>query len=56
MTGSLSSLKLVWNFADITMTGMALINIVAILLLGKWAFGCLRDYVQDPERPFVPWT
>jgi amino acid carrier protein len=53
VTGSLSSLKLVWNFADITMTGMALINIVAILLLGKWAFGCLRDYVQDPERPFV---
>lgn len=53
VTGSLSSLKLVWNFADITMTGMALINIVAILLLGKWAFGCLRDYVQDPERTFV---
>ena len=53
VTGSLSSLKLVWNFADITMTGMALINIVAIVLLGRWAFGCLRDYVQDPERPFV---
>ncbi|MDD7465235.1 MAG: alanine/glycine:cation symporter family protein [Actinomycetaceae bacterium] len=51
--GSIASLKAVWNFADITMAGMALINLVAILLLGKWAFGALKDFRQDPERPFV---
>ncbi|MDY5588692.1 MAG: alanine/glycine:cation symporter family protein [Arcanobacterium sp.] len=51
--GSISELKVVWNFADITMAGMALINLVAILLLGKWAFGALRDFREAPERPFV---
>lgn len=51
--GSVVSLDVVWNFADITMTGMALINLVAILLLGSWAFGALKDWRQDPERAFV---
>ncbi|MFC5369964.1 alanine/glycine:cation symporter family protein [Arcanobacterium bovis] len=51
--GSLSSLNAVWNFADITMAGMAVINLVAIVLLGKWVFGALRDFQADPEKPFV---
>ncbi|MCI7551302.1 MAG: alanine/glycine:cation symporter family protein [Actinomycetaceae bacterium] len=51
--GAIAALKAVWNFADITMAGMALINLVAILLLGKWALGALKDYREDPERPFV---
>lgn len=51
--GSLASLEAVWNFADITMGGMALINLVAILLLGKWALGALKDYRVNPQRPFV---
>lgn len=51
--GSVASLDVVWNFADITMTGMALINLVAILLLGKWAFAALKDWCQDPSKPFV---
>ncbi|WP_124054963.1 alanine/glycine:cation symporter family protein [Arcanobacterium ihumii] len=51
--GSVSSLNAVWNFADITMAGMAMINLVAIVLLGKWVFGALKDYREDPERPFV---
>ena len=51
--GSVAELKLVWNFADLTMTGMALINIVSIVMLGKWAFGALQDYLRNRERPFV---
>lgn len=51
--GSVMELALAWNFADLTMTGMALINIVAIILLGKWALGALKDYRFDLERPFV---
>lgn len=51
--GSVAELKLVWNFADLTMTGMALINIVSIVVLGKWAFGALQDYLRNRERPFV---
>lgn len=51
--GSVMELTLAWNFADLTMTGMALINIVAILLLSKWAVGALRDYSANKHRPFV---
>lgn len=51
--GALASLPAVWNFADITMAGMALINLVAILILGKWALGALKDYRVNPQRPFV---
>ena len=51
--GSVAELKLVWNFADLTMTGMALLNIVYIVMLGKWAFGALQDYLRNRERPFV---
>ncbi|MBP3222827.1 MAG: alanine:cation symporter family protein [Actinomycetaceae bacterium] len=51
--GSLASLDAVWNFADITMGGMALINLVAILALGKWALGALKDYRANPDKPFI---
>ena len=42
--GAIASLDAVWTLADISMGIMALINIVAIILLGKWAFGALRDW------------
>ena len=42
--GALLSLELVWALADIAMAFMAIVNLVAIALLGKWAFGALRDY------------
>ncbi|HZF75579.1 MAG TPA: alanine/glycine:cation symporter family protein [Acetobacteraceae bacterium] len=42
--GSLAELPLVWTLADITMGLMALVNLVAILLLGRWAFGALADW------------
>lgn len=44
MAGSLLSLKTVWNLADLSMGLMAFINLVAILLLGKYASKALQDY------------
>ena len=42
--GCLNSFDLAWNLADIFMGFMAIINLVAILLLGKWALKALDDY------------
>ncbi|PYE19869.1 AGCS family alanine or glycine:cation symporter [Williamsia limnetica] len=42
--GSLTALSTVWALADVAMAGMATVNLIAILLLGKWAFGALKDF------------
>lgn len=42
--GSVFALTTVWDIADLAMAMMALVNLVAILLLGKWALGALADY------------
>ena len=42
--GGLMSLGLVWSVADITMSLMALCNLAAILVLGRYALVCLKDY------------
>ena len=42
--GSMLSLQLVWSLADISMAVMGLINLIAILLLGKYAIIALQDY------------
>ena len=42
--GSVAELSLVWNLADLFMALMAITNIIAILLLGKYAFIALDDY------------
>lgn len=42
--GSLTALSTVWALADVAMAGMATVNLVAIALLGKWAFGALADF------------
>lgn len=44
MIGSISSLEIVWGFADITMAMMTICNLAAIVLLGKYAIICLKDY------------
>ncbi|KUP09265.1 sodium:alanine symporter [Bacillus coahuilensis p1.1.43] len=46
--GSVASLSFVWNLADMLMGIMALINSIAIILLGKIAFAALKDY-QDQK-------
>lgn len=42
--GAVTSLDLVWGFADITMALMTLCNLAAILALGKYAVRLLADY------------
>ena len=47
MYGCLNSFDLAWNLADIFMGFMAIINLVAILLLGRWALKALDDYTAQ---------
>lgn len=53
--GALATLDVAWSLADITMGLMALCNLIAISLLGKYAFKLLEDYrtqkhngIKDP--------
>ena len=48
--GAISSSELVWNFADICMGLMSIVNIVAILLLSDTAIKCLKDYSNQLSR------
>ena len=55
MFGALASLDLVWGIADICMGLMAIFNLIAITILGKYAFRLLDDYrsqkrngIKDP--------
>ena len=45
--GAVNSFDLAWNLADIFMGFMAMVNLVAILLLGKWALKVLDDYTAQ---------
>ena len=42
--GALASIDLVWAMADLFMALMAVINLIAILFLGKYAIAALKDY------------
>jgi AGCS family alanine or glycine:cation symporter len=48
--GSLASLQIVWNLADIFMGFMALMNLVAMLLLRKVAFRLYDNYISQLKR------
>ena len=45
--GCLNSFDLAWNLADIFMGFMAIINLVTILIIGKWALRALDDYTAQ---------
>lgn len=47
--GSQASIDLVWNLADLFMAFMAVINLIAILFLGKYAFAALDDYSRQKK-------
>lgn len=47
--GALARLDAVWGIADISMGLMAIVNLIAIVLLGKWAFAALRNYHSQAE-------
>lgn len=44
--GGMSSLGIVWSLADITMSLMAICNIGALVILGKYAFRALKNYIR----------
>ncbi|MGP5062273.1 alanine/glycine:cation symporter family protein [Psychrobacter celer] len=45
--GAIASLPAIWNFADLSMGMMALVNLVAILILSPVALRILRDYERQ---------
>lgn len=47
--GSVASLQIVWDLADVFMALMAIINLIAIILLGKFAFKALDDYTKQKK-------
>ncbi|MDY3981904.1 MAG: alanine/glycine:cation symporter family protein [Paraeggerthella sp.] len=52
--GAVNSFNLAWNLADIFMGFMALVNLIAILLLGKWALAALDDYTRQRKQGVDP--
>ncbi|MFD2214149.1 alanine/glycine:cation symporter family protein [Metabacillus endolithicus] len=52
--GSLASLNFVWSLADMFMGLMAIINLIAISILGKIAFSALNDYTKQKANGIDP--
>lgn len=50
MFGSVAQIQIVWDMADLFMGLMALINLIAIAMLGKVAFKALDDYVAQKRE------
>lgn len=47
--GSIASMDLVWNIADVFMGLMAILNLIAIVLLSKIAIKALQDYTAQKK-------
>ncbi len=54
MYGAVNSFDLAWNLSDIFMGFMAIINLVAIILLGKYALKALDDYSRQRKAGINP--
>ena len=48
--GALASFELVWNIVDLFMAFLTVCNLVAIVLLGRYAFRLLDDYLQQKRQ------
>ena len=48
--GALASLELVWNIVDFFMAFLTVCNLIAIMLLGRWAFRLLDDYRSQKRQ------
>lgn len=48
--GSVAKVQIVWDLADVFMGLMAIINLIAISLLGKYAFIALEDYTLQKKN------
>jgi AGCS family alanine or glycine:cation symporter len=47
--GSVSSLSMVWNLADLFMALMAITNLIALLFIGKISIAVLNDYLEQKK-------
>lgn len=47
--GSVAKVDVVWNLADVFMGLMAIVNLAAIFMLGKYAFLALKDYTKQKK-------
>ena len=50
MFGAMATLETVWNIVDICMALLTACNLIAILVLGKYAFKLLKDYQQQKKN------
>ncbi|MEH7463039.1 alanine/glycine:cation symporter family protein [Bacillus thuringiensis] len=50
MFGSVAAVQIVWDMADLFMGFMVITNLIAIALLGKFAFAALKDYVKQKKE------
>ena len=50
MFGALASFELVWNIVDFFMAFLTACNLVAIILLGRYAFRLLDDYCRQKRQ------
>ena len=50
MFGAMASFDLVWNIVDLFMAFLTACNLVAIVILGKYAFRLLDDYREQRRR------
>ena len=50
MFGALASFELVWNIVDLFMAFLTACNLIAIVLLGRYAFRLLDDYRQQKRQ------
>ncbi|MBM7704656.1 alanine/glycine:cation symporter family protein [Metabacillus iocasae] len=47
--GSVAKVQIVWDMADLFMGLMAIVNLIAIFMLGKIAFAALNDYMKQKK-------
>jgi alanine or glycine:cation symporter, AGCS family len=52
--GAVLKLTFVWALADLGMALMAIVNLVAICLLGRWAFAALKDFQRQSKASDDP--
>ncbi len=48
--GAINSFDLAWNLADIFMGFMAIMNLIVIVIIGKWALLALKDYEKQKKE------
>lgn len=52
--GSVAKIAIVWNMADLFIGLMAVINLIGITMLAKFAFRALNDYLEQKRQGINP--